>query len=128
MQLSSRGMGYGSSQDLDLRFFKPNAPGNGDARPKRIDATSRRSDVSSEYNQDRLAVDKLPAVKDVAVKDEAESRRGPNAAKSRDAARVGAVRRGARDVNPDRSFEELSEAQLAANPWSLDSMQAELEP
>ena len=69
-------------------------------------------------------MDKLPAVKDVAVKDEAESRRGPNAAKSRDAARVGAVRRGARDVNPDRSFEELSEAQLAANPWSLDSMQA----
>ena len=58
------------------------------------------------------------------MKDEAESRRGPSAAKSRDAARVGAVRRGARDVNPDRSFEELSEAQLAANPWSLDSMQA----
>ena len=55
----------------------------------------------------------------------AESRRGPSAARSAEAARGGAARRGARDINQaDRSFEGPSEAQLAANPWSLDSMEA----
>ena len=102
-------MGYGSSQDLDLRFFKPNAPGNGDAAPKRSDATSRRSDVSADYSQDLSAVDETPAATDT----KPVSNRARGAAGQR-AALEGAARRarrsGVRNVMADRSFDGLSEA------------------